>query len=137
MEKKPETQKDNEGEGSNSHEVFRTYLMTIVATLLIIILSIVTYYYPMYFTSQKALDIIRKQKLPILANVLILSNLSSRSLMLKTMANIYNLRPIWMEVIFFGISYGCQPHAGLSFIVLLNPSVSTVLNSIKSACIRI
>lgn len=61
---------------SDSHEVYSAYLLTICSTLLIVLVSIVTYYYPMYFLALRAIENELSLETPTLKNVgIIYSNL--------------------------------------------------------------
>ena len=40
---------------NNHHEVYKAYLATMIATLCIIVLSFLTYYFPMYYIAKAAL----------------------------------------------------------------------------------
>ena len=56
---------------NNHHEVYKAYLATMMATLGIILLSFLTYYFPMYYIAKAALQILNDTDIPLLGNVTI------------------------------------------------------------------
>lgn len=65
-----------QGSEDNRNEVYRAYLFTLFGTLLIILISFVTYWLPMYMNSNTALSMIQTSKTKGLKLALNLVNVS-------------------------------------------------------------